>query len=707
MIDDNLNVFFLEINTSPVVQKRYPKEVYFSVYDVAINKNHQNIMIYLNDDYLKLEEPTPTKTYDSKIHHDISSYTKHTIYDDLHKVGTDLDIHTPHITTATAIIHNKIDHMFIIKNIVNAVVKKEFTKEKLIQHNLGSTIFDAEELDDYTTTDTTATTDFKVQYKSISTNLITDVFLESSSKLINYIYLITALFDIAIKEYCKIRGLKDDQIIFIFKGGLALSLLYKKYLYEMPGIISEMMHKLFSSYFKRSDADFEILIDPSIENYDDVMVDITNLSYLLLNKLRNIFLISLDSYFDFYKFNLKNQTCILYETLKKMQNEAIKETIKESPFYEAEFESVEFDNKIICQNMPILMYPMTISGYANYLMNTESMIENRNHIEKYDFVVTQKSPDAKDNVMYDVNKLYLHPSFKTLDSLGYDTYLEQFLYCVKRDIYLSYNDSLKFILNTKLFKFNLIRMKMNFAYTYNKKGKQHNVSIPGEMIDVSIPDRVAFGVKELYENRKNYVHTIMFENTHENAQNLLSEKFPLTMFTVEYFCKDLENMLFYKYMFPWKLEKYTKRLTRLLFLYCTDLLKTLNDITQTKLYIEQMISAYSIENGLRQTAHRSRIDQLLKSKDFDKSKCSCMLINSLHELTIHLLDNNQKIIEDSNYVEYVGIITKFCKDMLDIYDTLDMTVNINKLNITETRMNTINIMGGYRKYNTIPFEKFV
>jgi hypothetical protein len=84
-----------------------------------------------------------------------------------------------------------------------------------------------------------------------------------------------------------------------------------------------------------------------------------------------------------------------------------------------------------------------------------------------------------------------------------------------------------------------------------------------------------------------------------------------------------------------------------------------------------------------------------------------MLINSLHELTIHLLDNNQKIIEDSNYVEYVGIITKFCKDMLDIYDTLDMTVNINKLNITETRMNTINIMGGYRKYNTIPFEKFV
>ncbi len=86
-----------------------------------------------------------------------------------------------------------------------------------------------------------------------------------------------------------------------------------------------------------------------------------------------------------------------------------------------------------------------------------------------------------------------------------------------------------------------------------------------------------------------------------------------------------------------------------------------------------------------------------------------MLINSLHELTIHLLDNNHKILEDPKYIEYSEIIVKFCKDMLEIYSSLDTTVNIKKLNITDERMSTINMVGGsqQKKYISIPFEKFV
>lgn len=45
--------------------------------------------------------------------------------------------------------------------------------------------------------------------------------------------------------------------------------------------------------------------------------------------------------------------------------------------------------------------------------------------------------------------------------------------------------------------------------------------------------------------------------------------------------------------------------------------------------------------------------------------------------------------------------------MLEIYDTFDTAVNINKLNVSDQRMETINMIGGSKKYKSIPFENFI
>ena len=74
--------------------------------------------------------------------------------------------------------------------------------------------------------------------------------------------------------------MQKDSIIFIFKGGLALKTLYTKYSQEMPGIVGDILNETFFSFFKKSDADFEILIDPKLENFENIYLEITDLSYL-------------------------------------------------------------------------------------------------------------------------------------------------------------------------------------------------------------------------------------------------------------------------------------------------------------------------------------------------------------------------------------------------------------------------------------------
>ena len=244
---------------------------------------------------------------------------------------------------------------------------------------------------------------------------------------------------------------------------------------------------------------------------------------------------------------------------------------------------------------------------------------------------------------------------------------------------------------------------MNFNYVYKKRNKIINTNIPGEMIDVSIPHKTSIGIIDLYANKTEFIHTINFENINENQVKLICDKFPMTTFTLSYFCKDLETMLFYKFDKPWLLEKYKKRIIRLLFLYFVDLQKKINNLEETQNYVNMMETVYSLENKIKYKEHIGKIKDFLlhkKSKNLENT-----LINNFDNFTLNLLEKDQSVFDDVNYTEYIEIINKFCKDMSNIYQTFDTTLNVTKLNIIDERMNIINMVGGH--YKSIPFEYFL
>lgn len=702
IIDENLNVYFLEINTSPVVQKYYPDYVYGGLYTVAIDGKHDANMIYLDKEYLPVVNthvPNVNQTYES-IQNTVKSHIKKSFV--LHNNIT-TNSNTRQIEPSNIMLSSEIVNFYGVHGIVKSVLEKEFTKEKLIDHNLGTYIFDEDELDDYETF-----VDLKRQYKAISTDLVTNNFFYTIQQQTNFIYMITQLFDSAIKFYCKQKNLKDDQIIFIFKGGMVLRMLYKQYVYEMPGIIGELLDKLYGTYFKKSDADFEILIDPKLENFDDVKKDITNISYLILDKIRTICLPLRDLFFNFYKLNFENQTRMLYKYMNKMENEIQNDTNKNSELFGGHIVGVWFGGILTFKDAPFIIPPSSnVSGMADQMTNMENMFTKlKNDFgTKNDFIVTTQFPgNPKDKrIVYDVRKLYEHPVINKSKLLETDLNVQQkSFYTPINDIYLSYNDSLSFESSGKQFCFNLVRMKTNFQYVYEKNNIKKTISLPGEMIDVSIVDKTNFEIDKLFEGRQEFINKVTFVEDSDD-DDLICGKFSTNIFSIKYFCKDIENMLYYKYAYPWLLEKYKKRLIRLLFLYSVDMLKNFNSPAKALEYINLMKNSYILVDKPKQSAYILRIEELLAEKICNE----CMLIRTFHELNLFLLKlkQNEKIIETREYIEYSQDIINFFQNITDVYDTLNNVAYKQNFNVNVDRLQNINMktLTGGRK---ISLEKF-
>lgn len=191
-----------------------------------------------------------------------------------------------------------------IKNIVNVVSRRDYQIKK------------GKITSEFVKTEQTLTPD-KKELDDTMTDLVTNYFLKDNKNITAYIGLIINVFENAVNEYKKINNLNDNDIIFIYKGGNVLRIIANEFINELPGNGGEILEKYYGKYFKKSDADFSLLIDPRIENFDKYYEEITTLSYLLLNLIRNAILSNPKTYFDFYSQDLPKQQEILNEFINK------------------------------------------------------------------------------------------------------------------------------------------------------------------------------------------------------------------------------------------------------------------------------------------------------------------------------------------------------------------------------------------------------
>lgn len=541
--------------------------------------------------------------------------------------------------------------------------------------------------------------DDKEVYKSIVTKFVNNNFYSTPKTSYHFYKLINTTVNNALNEYCKHKNINNKSIIFIFKGGNILRIIVEQILennfnnYQM-----EEINKLKNTNFKRSDSDFQIYIKNLIgtkflnsdviitkEIMDDIYNDICNLSYLILNRIRNIILLDISKYIYFYQLNNKIQSELLTKLLNELNE--VEDNIN--------FTCLKFEDFIIGDN-DLNNFPFISNNNDN--INTYDNINSRN-----DFAILELSKEDELKISKNFKKLptldknkkrlyltdinYLHKRSSIYQEQN-DNILEKKLiykYRNKTNYFISLNNSLNLVKNNVNFKFNLIRMKLNITSYYTKKNNSDNkyytniYNLPGEFIDIVIPKYDNDSTEHFFKSMEDGDESITdYQISLENEEDINIKSYSIT-----YFIKELELMLFYE--LPWFLVKYEKRLERLLLLYIIMFIQSFIKNNKYHKYYNKIIAYKNILSNI-DNIDIDNINTLIKQKIKDEH-------NELLDIlfSVYIIKINSIVKENSN--ELNNLIT-FYKVIYKYIEILEKT--FNKINVKQ--FNTANKLEYYDKY---------
>lgn len=423
-----------------------------------------------------------------------------------------------------------------------------------------------------------------------STGFVTYNFLASRQSNINFFKVVNTCMTHVVNEYKRVKGLDERDILFIYKGGNALRSIFKKVLKLFPLSVSEIIDNNFRQYFKKSDLDFGIVINPRLQNWDIVYKDIQEIVYLTLNRIRNIFLLNLDNFFDFYKYN---------EYTKKKLMTNLWKWINDSKF-------MKNNNNVA---LTLKFQGLTVGQPLTNVDETQLIQEEKNlhDWEKYanspyrsDIRIRKQDGRLAVSKIIKINN-DKYQELKDVNVTQSDIELQNIYYknSHNNEMYISWNDSIDFripdILDPRnqdiITKFCLIRMKVNFTTQYlNNRTMQYGImNVPGELIDVSITH------KDSLESAG-----INFGVNGDIASYNLEEQDDVKFngYTYTYYMKDLIRMIMQEMKFPWLISKYEKRINRLFFMFTMIFLKEYADTNHKDNLIIQINDIYAILSNI-------------------------------------------------------------------------------------------------------------
>jgi hypothetical protein len=429
------------------------------------------------------------------------------------------------------------------------------------------------------------TTEYKDDNRGLKdtfTDFVNDIILNNENSLFNFLYIITVLFQDAISIYKIKKGLKENDIFFILKGGNVLRFVAKNFLFDISGRTSDILLEFYSKFFKRSDADFSIIINPKLEDYQNVFDDMSLLSYNLIKYIQLVFEINKTRFFEWYKYDDIQK--------KHLLNELYKET-----------KEIDFSKNETWKDRHI-------TGLAFENISTHA---NLPYINPPDVAVR-----FKDRFNLDTDTLLW-----TIDNTN-------------EEIYTSYNEALSFM-KDRLIKFNLVRAKYGFSvHYYDKVNKKNDViSIGGELIDVSIGHRDDKFVSKFYNSVEKYIS--LFELSISDTR-----VFKFRSYSLIYLFKDLYRILYIDIAYPWQDRKYVKRLNRLFYVGYIDLFIQFPDNKKRLDYLNLLLEIIlSVEKTLineNTNTSNSNVRESIKSLK-NKIENSNLLLDLFLEKTLDLL----------------------------------------------------------------------
>lgn len=430
------------------------------------------------------------------------------------------------------------------------------------------------------------TTEYKDDNRGLKdtfTDFVNDTILNNENSLFNFLYIVTELFQDAISLYKIKQGLKENDVFFILKGGNVLRFVAKNFLFNISGGTADILLNFYSKFFKRSDADFSIIINPNLDNYENVFNDMSLLTYNLLKHIQSIFKINKTRFFEWYKYDDIEKKVLLNDLYKEVQKLELSEndTWKTRKITGLSFQNISTNNEPSYINPP----DIAVRFKERFNLNTDTL---------------------------------LWPIDNTND-----------------EIYVSYNEALSFM-KDRLIKFNLIRAKYGFSvHYYDQINKKNDViSIGGELIDVSIGHRDDVFVSKFYNSVNQYIS--LFElNISE------TRLFKFRSYSLIYLFKDLYRILFIDVTYPWNDAKYVKRLNRLFYIGYIDLFTKFPDNKKRLEYLNLLLNILLAVEKILIDEHNTSNESSVVRESIDslkqKIEKSDVILDLFLEKTLELL----------------------------------------------------------------------
>jgi hypothetical protein len=363
--------------------------------------------------------------------------------------------------------------------------------------------------------------------KDVATDFVVSEFFNTPETLFNFINLVYGKLDTAIKDYREKKLLDDDAIVFIFKGGNVMRMIANHVFAMIPPNASKILKDKYNEFFKRSDADFSVLVNHEKLkdlNYEAVMSDLMNITYNTLGEIRTEITEKPFLYSNFSQLNSKVASERLEQYFEKLQEAPALTDPENSKWYGAKFTQLQLQ-KDKARKGPLCKY----LGHFDYLYQFDGPGKTK--------IVGIPIGDKRSKwIMNTINKTLEWPSG----------------------------------LNPKdLIKFYLVRSKVQFEYTFKKDGVMKRVPIGGELIDVSFPHKDDFRLAAFFDNLDTDIADYQLTMSTGDTDETITMKAE----SLSGLATDVYEVIFEQFPRPWEASKYDKRINRLLFFSIVEMLK--------------------------------------------------------------------------------------------------------------------------------------
>lgn len=483
------------------------------------------------------------------------------------------------------------------------------------------------------------------EIKDFSTNFVVAEFFKTERSLFNFLSMVYVTIDHELALYRRKHGLDERAVFFIFKGGNVLRLIANQVMSKMPPEAAQKLKDVYGGYFKRSDADFGVFIDPSRLrglDYEKTLTELTNLVYETLNVIRYEFTKNRTRYFDFMAMNTEEAKAVVREYFDKLNGlESLAD--KDNPnWYSAKFAQMQIGRRWANNDLKC-----PYEGQYDYLYE----------IDKADPTKIAGIPLTKQPswIMNTINR-----------TLEWPVPAQE----------------------GKIVKFDLVRAKIQFEYTYLKDLEPYRKPIGGELIDVSFPHRKDFRLEHFLKHYDDWIATYRI-TLGETGQTLT-----LKAESVPGLAADLREVVFEQNNRPWDDAKYQKRINRLFFLSLVDMVsnQTLTKeqaidylaLVQSKI-VDPLKRLYPLQG---EQSHTLLNEIRANIGDVAKQFPTIKVANELWTSLGHLIKENMIDVPQDTDTEQFADMMKMIQENMDVIKDL-ANMDLPKLNMKDIYTTTM------------------